>query len=131
MLSGFLFQDVRSNGICILYNMATNMAGVNVSITENTVATEDANLDAEAQVATEETEKQDQSYVVFPSDAAPVSTQNQQAGTSGTAVYTNANQAKRIDPRQDWINTDKTKPYYCKLCDYNMDSMEVGVFFNS
>lgn len=112
-------------------NMATNMANVNVSIAENTVATGDANLDAEAQVVQEEQEKQNQSYVDFPSDAPPVSSQNQPAGTSGTGVYTNANQTKRIDPRQDWINTDKTKPYYCKLCDYNMDCMEVGAFFNS
>lgn len=109
-------------------NMATNMANVNVSIAENTVATGDANLDAEAQVVQEEQEKQNQSYVDFPSDAPPVSSQNQPAGTSGTGVYTNANQTKRIDPRQDWINTDKTKPYYCKLCDYNMDCMEVGAF---
>ena len=113
--------------------MATNMAmaNVNVSTAENTVVTGNANLDAGAQVVREDTEKEDQLYADFPSDALPVSSQNQPAGTSSTDVHTNANQTKRVDPRQDWINTDKTKPYYCKLCDYNMDCMEVGVFFSS
>ena len=109
--------------------MATNM--VDVSTAENTVVTGNANLDAGIQVVREEKEKQDQLYADFPSDALPVSSQNQPAETSGTGAYTNANQTKRVDPRQDWINTDKTKPYYCKLCDYNMDCMEVGAFFNS
>ena len=114
-------------------NMATNMAmtNVNVSTAENTVVTGNANLDAGAQVVKEEKEKEDQLYADFPSDALPVSSQNQPAGTSSTDVNTNVNQTKRVDPRQDWINTDKTKPYYCKLCDYNMDCMEVGAFFSS
>ena len=112
--------------------MATNMAmaNVNVSTAENTVVTGNANLDAGAQVVMKEKEKEDQLYADFPGDALPVSSQNQPAGTSSTDVHTNANQTKRVDPRQDWINTDKTKPYYCKLCDYNMDCMEVGSFFS-
>lgn len=113
--------------------MATNMAITNVSVStgENTVVTGNANLDAGAQVVKEEKEKEDQLYADFPSDALPVSSQNQPAETSSTDVYTNASQTKRVDPRQDWINTDKAKPYYCKLCDYNMDCMEVGAFFSS
>ena len=113
--------------------MATNMAmaNVNVSTAENTVVTGNTNLDAGAQVAMEEKEKEDQLYADFPSGALPVSSQSQPAGTSSTDVHTNTNQTKRVDPRQDWINTDKTKPYYCKLCDYNMDCMEVGSFFSS
>ena len=106
--------------------MTTNMANVDVSTAENTVVTGDANQDAGTQVAMEEQEKQDQSHADFPGDAPAVSSQNQPEGTSGTA-----SQTKRVDPRQDWINTDRTKPYYCKLCDYNMDCMEVSAFFNS
>ena len=103
------------------------MANVDVSAAENATVTGNANLDAGGQVVTEEKERQDQLYAGFPSDAA--SSQNEPEGTSATVV--NANQTKRVDPRQDWINTDKTKPYYCKLCDYNMDCMEVGAFFSS
>jgi len=116
--------------------MATDMANVDdVSIAENTVVTGNANnadIDAGAQVVKVEQEKQDESsYADFPSDALPGSGQNQLAGTSGTGVSTNSNETKRVDPRQNWINTDKTKPYFCKLCDYNMDCMEVGAFFIS
>lgn len=116
--------------------MATDMANVDdVSIAENTVVSGNANnadIDAGAQVVKVEQEKQDESsYADFPSDALPGSSQNQLASTSGTGVSTNANETKRVDPRQNWINTDKTKPYFCKLCDYNMDCMEVGAFFIS
>lgn len=33
---------------------------------------------------------------------------------------------KRVDPRHQWINTDKAIPYLCKLCDYTADCSEVG-----
>ena len=72
-------------------------------------------------------EKQEQLYIDFASDALPVglassSTQISTEGTTNTEGPT-----KRIDPRQQWINTDRTKPYYCKLCDFNMETMEVSV----
>ena len=72
-------------------------------------------------------EKQEQLYIDFASDALPVglassSTQITTEGTANTEVP-----AKRIDPRQQWINTDRTKPYYCKLCDFNMETIEVSV----
>ena len=35
-------------------------------------------------------------------------------------------QIKRVDPRHQWINTDKAVPYFCKLCDYTADCSEVG-----
>ena len=113
--------------------MATDMANVDdVSIAENTVVIGNANIDAGAQVVKEEQEKQDESsYADLTSDALPGSSQNQLAGTSGPGVSTNSNETRRVDPRQNWINTDKTKPYFCKLCDYNMDCMEVGAFFIS
>lgn len=102
--------------------MATNMAGVmNISAAENTVPVEDPDLVTETQVVNDEQVKQDQLYIDFASDAPPVSIQ--------TGVSAGDNLAKRIDPRQEWINTDKTKPYFCKLCDYSMDCMEVGAFF--
>ncbi|XP_058944370.2 uncharacterized protein [Pocillopora verrucosa] len=31
---------------------------------------------------------------------------------------------KRVDPRHQWINTDKAIPYLCKLCDYTADCSE-------
>lgn len=39
---------------------------------------------------------------------------------------TSEESGKKVDPRQQWINTDETRPYYCKLCDFNMESMEVS-----
>ncbi|KAL9966409.1 hypothetical protein ACROYT_G024475 [Oculina patagonica] len=103
-------------------NMATNMAGVmNVSAAENTVPTEDPNLVTEAQVVNEEQINQEQLYIDFASDTPPVTSQT---GVPAGGDQSSSNLAKRIDPRQEWINTDKTKPYFCKLCDYNMDCME-------
>ncbi|XP_015766664.1 PREDICTED: uncharacterized protein LOC107345464 [Acropora digitifera] len=36
----------------------------------------------------------------------------------------NSEESGKVDPRQQWINTDETRPYYCKLCDFNMETME-------
>ena len=69
------------------------------------------------------TEKQDEMYVDTPLVGGAGLTQISQDGNNTEG------QPKKIDPRQQWINTDRTKPYYCKLCDFNMDSMEVGVFW--
>ena len=104
---------------------ATNITGVDVSLVENTIPTVDPNLVTESQVVNEEQGKQEHLYIDFASDAPPVTTQNSQTAASSNQL------PKRIDPRQEWINTDKTKPYFCKLCDYNMDCMEVGALFDS
>ena len=34
---------------------------------------------------------------------------------------------ERPDPRKEWINSDPRNPYYCKLCDYSMDCMDVSM----
>ncbi|XP_068740918.1 uncharacterized protein [Montipora capricornis] len=53
------------------------------------------------------------------SGIAPVGLNSTTVGASNSTDPT-----KKVDPRQQWINTDRTKPYYCKLCDFNMETME-------
>lgn len=115
-----------------LHNMAANNAANNaVSIAENTVPAGDPNLIVQAQIVKEDPGKQEQLYI------SPVLTQNTQQGAinstspSDTVVVNNTavTQAKKVDPRQEWLNSDNTKPYFCKLCDFNMDCMEVGAYF--
>lgn len=112
--------------------MAANNAANNaVSIAENTVPAGDPNLIVQAQIVKEDPGKQEQLYI------SPVLTQNTQQGAinstspSDTVVVNNTavTQAKKVDPRQEWLNSDNTKPYFCKLCDFNMDCMEVGAYF--
>ena len=55
------------------------------------------------------------------SGIAPVGLNSTTVGASNSTDPT-----KKVDPRQQWINTDRTKPYYCKLCDFNMETMEVS-----
>ena len=54
-----------------------------------------------------------------------VSRDTMPVGVKETAE-TSEESGKKVDPRQQWINTDETRPYYCKLCDFNMESMEVS-----
>lgn len=72
-------------------------------------------------------EKQEQLYIDFASDALPVGLASSSTQISTEGTTNTEGPAKRIDPRQQWINTDRTKPYYCKLCDFNMEAMEVSV----
>ena len=87
-------------------NMATNMD-------ENTVSEGDPNQAVPPDTIKEE--PKENLYIDAANAEQPEIIQPSQAGT----------QPKRVDARQDWINTDKTKPYFCKLCDYNMDCSEV------
>ena len=97
------------------------------SIAEKAVSSGDPTLATQPQIVNVDQGKQEQLYIDFASDAPPIISQT---GTSAAGANDSSSQPKRVDPRQEWINTDKTKPYYCKLCDYNMDSMEVGAFKN-
>ena len=73
------------------------------------------------------TENQQQLYIDFASDAPPVLSTGSQLAEGGNKSEIQV--VKKPDPRQQWINTDPTKPHYCKLCDFNMESMEVGLFW--
>lgn len=68
-------------------------------------------------------------YMDFSSDIPPVLPTDSQLG--GDGIKPDSQVVRKIDPRQQWINKDSTKPYYCKLCDFNMESMEVGAFWRS
>lgn len=75
-------------------------------------------------------ENQENLYIDFASDTPPV-------GLAASQQLTNENSnnaagpVKKVDPRQQWINTDRAKPYFCKLCDFNMESMEVSVMLKN
>ena len=73
------------------------------------------------------TENQQQLYIDFASDTPPVLPTGSQLAEGGNKSEIQV--VKKPDPRQQWINKDPTKPYYCKLCDFNMDSMEVSLFW--
>lgn len=75
----------------------------------------------------EKTENKQHLYMDFASDIPPVLPTDSQL--AGDGIKPDGQVARKVDPRQQWINKDSTKPYYCKLCDFNMDSMEVGAFW--
>ena len=97
-----------------------------LATTGSSTTVEDPQLGAQAEV---EKGKHEQLYIDFASDALPVglasSTQMSEISTEDTT--STGGPPKKIDPRKQWINTDRLKPYYCKLCDFNMETMEVGV----
>lgn len=68
-------------------------------------------------------ENQQHLYMDFASDVPPVLPTDSQLG--GDGIKPDSQVVRKVDPRQQWINKDSTKPYYCKLCDFNMESMEV------
>lgn len=72
-------------------------------------------------------ENQQHLYMDFSSDIPPVLPTDSQLG--GDEIKPDSQVVRKVDPRQQWINKDSTKPYYCKLCDFNMESMEVGAFW--
>ena len=74
-------------------------------------------------------ENQQHLYMDFSSDIPPVLPTDSQLG--GEGIKPDSQVVRKVDPRQQWINKDSTKPYYCKLCDFNMESMEVGAFWRS
>lgn len=77
----------------------------------------------------------DPKQVVPPSDVQEVSQDKEQNPYSDFASAEppeiiqpspQETRIKRVDPRHQWINTDKAIPYFCKLCDYTADCSEVG-----
>ena len=92
----------------------------------NSTSTETTQNDSEIPV---KSENQQHLYMDFSSDIPPVLPTDSQLG--GDEIKPDSQVVRKVDPRQQWINKDSTKPYYCKLCDFNMESMEVGAFWRS